>query len=80
VRMRILGGAEAARAALAARSDVHDVHIDGLQAEFLHDGSEDTEAELLRELVNAGLRIVAFGSRAQSLEDVFMQVTEGLVQ
>lgn len=80
VRMRILGGAEVARAALTARADLHELKIDGDQAEFLHDGSEETEADLLRELVTAGLRIVAFGSRAQSLEDVFMQVTEGLVQ
>ena len=80
VRMRILGGAEVARSALAARADVHELKIDGDHAEFLHDGSEETEADLLRELVTAGLRIVAFGSRAQSLEDVFMQVTEGQVQ
>jgi hypothetical protein len=28
----------------------------------------------------AGFRVVAFGSHAKSLEDVFMQVTEGRVQ
>ena len=35
---------------------------------------------MLRDLVLAGFRVVAFGSHANSLEDVFMQVTEGLVQ
>jgi ABC-2 type transport system ATP-binding protein len=80
VRLSVLGGAESARAWLEGRGDVHDLRIDGDTAEFLHDGNQDSEAEMLRELVLAGFRVVAFGSRAGSLEDVFMQVTEGLVQ
>ncbi len=48
--------------------------------EYLHDGEATHEADMLRELVLAGFRVVAFGSRTKSLEDVFMQVTEGLVQ
>jgi hypothetical protein len=31
-------------------------------------------------MVDAGFRVAAFGSRRQSLEDVFLQVTEGLIQ
>jgi ABC-2 type transport system ATP-binding protein len=80
VRLRVLGGAGAVRGWLANRSDVHELSIDGETAEFLHDGDQESEAEMLRELVTAGFRVVAFGSRAKSLEDVFMQVTEGLVQ
>ena len=80
VRLRVLGGAEPVRAWLANRSDVHEVHVDGETADFLHDGDQEAEADMLRELVTAGVRVVAFGSRAKSLEDVFMQVTEGLVQ
>ena len=59
---------------------MHELQVDGELAEFLHDGDQETEAELLRALVSAGFRVVAFGSRVKSLEDVFMQVTEGLVQ
>lgn len=80
MQLRVLGGAESARAWLAQRGDVHDLQIDGELAEFLHDGDQETEADMLRALVSAGIRVVAFGSRAKSLEDVFMQVTEGLVQ
>jgi ABC-2 type transport system ATP-binding protein len=80
VHLRVLGGAEAVRGWLAGRSDVHDLHIDGETAEFMHDGDEESEATMLRDLVAAGVRVVAFGSRAKTLEDVFMQVTEGLVQ
>ncbi len=80
VHLRVLGGAEQVQAWLATRSDVHDPHVDGETARFLHDGDQEVEAEMLRQLVTAGVRVVAFGSRATSLEDVFMQVTEGLVQ
>jgi hypothetical protein len=31
-------------------------------------------------MIEAGFPVVAFGTRRKSLEDVFMQVTEGLVQ
>ncbi len=80
VHMRVLGGAEPVRAHLAHRDDIHELHIVGETAEFLHDGTQEAEAEMLRQLVTAGVQVVAFGSRARSLEDVFMQVTEGLVQ
>ncbi len=60
--------------------EISAIEISGDTARFLHDGSEADEAELLRQLVLAGFRLAAFGSRAKSLEDVFMQVTEGRVQ
>jgi ABC-2 type transport system ATP-binding protein len=80
VELRVLGGNEGVRAWLARRADVHDLHVAGDTIGFLHDGDQQSEVDMLRELVTAGFRVVAFGSRAQSLEDVFMQVTEGLVQ
>ena len=80
VRVRVLGGAAALGTWLAERGDVHEILVDGEMATFAHDGDEQSEADLLRDLVTAGFRIAAFGSRVKSLEDVFMQVTEGLVQ
>jgi ABC-2 type transport system ATP-binding protein len=80
VQLRILGGAENLPNWLGQRSGVQDVHIDGEIVGFVHDGDSHSEANLLRDLVLAGFRVVAFGSRDKSLEDVFMQVTEGLVQ
>ena len=47
---------------------------------FHHAGTQEAEAELLREMIEAGFRVTAFGSQQQTLEDVFMQVTRGLVQ
>jgi ABC-2 type transport system ATP-binding protein len=80
VRVRVLGGAALLADWLAKRGDVHDFEIDGEVATFAHDGDEQSEADLLRDLVAAGFRIAAFGSRVKSLEDVFMQVTAGKVQ
>ncbi len=80
VHLTVLSGAEALPEWLAARGAIHDVKVEGQSVEFLHDGDQHVEADILRDLVQAGFRVVAFGSRAKSLEDVFMQVTEGLVQ
>jgi hypothetical protein len=35
---------------------------------------------VLRDMIQAGFRVVQFGSRRESLEDVFLQVTMGKVQ
>ena len=65
---------------LEAREDVHQIDCNGDIVRFVHDGTIETDADLLREMVQAGFRIASFGSQAKTLEDVFMQVTEGLVQ
>jgi len=80
VELRLLEEQPALASWLAARSELREVRVEGASATFVHDGDEACEADLLREMVNAGLRVVAFGSQAKSLEDVFMQVTQGHVQ
>jgi ABC-2 type transport system ATP-binding protein len=79
VRVRVLGGAASLAGWLAARGDVADLSTDGELATFSHTGDEQSEAELLKEMIQAGFRVAAFGGQQRSLEDVFMQVTEGLV-
>ena len=80
VQMRVLGGADGLGSWLTARGDVQELKIEGDILTFAHEGDENSEAELLREMIAAGFRVAAFGSRQRSLEDVFMQVTAGLVQ
>ena len=80
VDVEVLGDAGSIAAWLSARADIHELHIDGKRARFLHDGDPTAEVQLLREMVLAGIQVVAFGSRTISLEQVFMQVTEGRVQ
>jgi ABC-2 type transport system ATP-binding protein len=80
VRVRVLGGAESLAAWLGQRDDVRELQHDGDHVSFAHDGQEQAHADLLREMVLAGFRVAAFGSQTKSLEEVFMQVTEGHVQ
>ena len=80
IEVRLLGSATALESWLAGRPDVSGPQVNGDSARFLHAGSPEAEADLLQAMIEAGFRVVAFGSRQQTLEDVFMQVTEGLVQ
>jgi ABC-2 type transport system ATP-binding protein len=80
VRVRVLGGAGSLANWLAERTDVHELQHDGELASFAHHGEAQAHADLLREMVLAGFPVAAFGSQTKSLEEVFMQVTEGLVQ
>jgi ABC-2 type transport system ATP-binding protein len=80
VQIRVLGGASAVAGWLDGRPDVLELRVDGELAMFLFEGDAEAQADLLRELVRADLRVAAFGTRERSLEDVFLQVTKGHVQ
>ncbi|MCA9100796.1 MAG: ABC transporter ATP-binding protein [Pirellulales bacterium] len=80
VHVEVLEGADGLANWLAQRNDVDKVRLNGARVVFEHDGDRDSEARLLQEMVTAGFRVVAFGSRALSLEDVFLHVTQGRIQ
>jgi ABC-2 type transport system ATP-binding protein len=80
VHVELLEGAETLANWLTARDDVRDVRLDGLRVIFEHDGDRESEAALLKAIVTDNFSVVSFGSRMLSLEDVFMHVTEGLIQ
>ncbi len=80
VEVRLLDGVATLCNWLAERPSVTQVRRDGPVVRFLHAGRLPDEADLLKAIVDAGFRVLAFGSRRRSLEDVFMQVTKGLVQ
>ena len=80
VEVRLLDGVATLADWLARRADVSQIRGDGQLVHFLHAGDPQAEADLLKAMIQDGFRVVAFGSRRRSLEDVFMQVTEGLVQ
>jgi len=80
IRLRILEGAAPAANWLAARGDTAELQINGDTASFAFTGDEPEEANLLRDLIAAGFRVVQFGAQKKSLEEVFIQVTKGRVQ
>ena len=80
VRVRVLEGAEGLQSWLTMRDDISELRMEGDLAVFNHAGDRESEAALLRLIVEAGFPIVEFGARHKSLEDVFLHVTEGRVQ
>jgi ABC-2 type transport system ATP-binding protein len=80
VHVRVLDCAERLKTWLAARDDVSELRTDGTLAVFSHSGDRESEARLLREMIESGLPVIEFGAKHKSLEDVFLHVTEGRVQ
>jgi len=80
IEVCMVGSAAALGDWLSRQPQVSQLLVNGDSARFIHTGPPEAEAELLRSMIEAGFRVVAFGSQQQTLEDVFMQVTEGLVQ
>ena len=80
VAVRLTGSAALLAGWLARRPGVSEVRADGGTVRFCHVGDQPAEAGLLRSIIEAGFPVVSFGTQQRTLEDVFMQVTEGLVQ
>lgn len=78
--LRVVGGAQAVADLLANRDTIGKCLVDGelLRAEFR--GQIDDQVTLLKELIEQGFAIAEFNARGKSLEDVFLHVTEGVVQ
>ena len=80
VEVRFVGDIQHAHQWMGGRDDLHNVRLDGRKATFDHAGDEHDQAILLREMVASGLEVVEFRCRTKSLEDIFLEVTEGRVQ
>ncbi|WP_442481527.1 ATP-binding cassette domain-containing protein [Aeoliella sp. SH292] len=80
VDVRFVGDVARAHRWLEAREDLHEVRIQDRVATLSHAGDEAAQAILLREMIEAGLEVVEFRCRTKSLEDIFLEVTEGRVQ
>jgi ABC-2 type transport system ATP-binding protein len=80
VEVRVLEGVDGLPAWLDNRPSISEITVDGSTVRFVLTGDEAAEAEILKEMINGGFRVIAFGARRRTLEDVFMHVTQGLVQ
>jgi ABC-2 type transport system ATP-binding protein len=80
VRLRVLEGAERLVGYLSARDDVSNIGQRDGQVMLTHDGGQQEQAALLKQIIEADFAVVEFASKTKSLEDVFMHVTEGRVQ
>ena len=80
MQVRLLDNAASLSNWLTDRDGIGQIQTDGNTAMFTHAADAETEAALLRAMIESGFRVVAFGSQTKTLEEVFMQVTEGHVQ
>ncbi|RCS54314.1 ABC transporter ATP-binding protein [Bremerella cremea] len=80
VRVRILENTNGLADWLTSKEVYDEIVVDGELLHFSHVGERAEEADLLKEMIEAGFRIAEFGARHSSLEDVFLNVTKGRVQ
>jgi ABC-2 type transport system ATP-binding protein len=80
VRIRVLDQPEQLVDWLTSRNGFSEIQVTGNTVAFLHSGTLEDEAALLKDVILAGFRVVSFGTQKKTLEEVFMQVTEGQVQ
>jgi ABC-2 type transport system ATP-binding protein len=80
VEVKLLGDAASLATWLSERETMENLTVDGQSLRFSHRGRPEDNAALLREMIEAGFDVLAFGAKQQSLEDVFLRVTQGLVQ
>ena len=78
--IRILQDAAQAADQIAARLSVETPIVDGELVRFEFDEDMNGQAELIAWLVSQGYAVAEVASHKKSLEDVFLHVTEGLVQ
>jgi ABC-2 type transport system ATP-binding protein len=82
VRVRLLGDRSAAQEILFGLPGVANLRLsDEVQDELLFDfrGEDPDLSQLLTTLVQGDLGVISFSEEISDLEDVFMQVTQGIV-
>ncbi len=80
LEIRVLGDAERVERYLREQAGVSEVQVTDRDLTLHYPADERAQAELLERMVAARLPVVAFRSRQENLEDVFMAVTKGKVQ
>jgi len=80
IAVELLSANDEAMRLLRSNPAVTDLRQAGLDLSFSLTGDRNDQAELLKNLMNSGISILQFRSTDQSLEDVFLRVTEGRVQ
>ncbi|GIW93866.1 MAG: ABC transporter ATP-binding protein [Pirellulaceae bacterium] len=79
VEVRFLENAELGCSILRSSPHLRDIVIEDGRVRVELDGGDEVVADLLEQLVRAGVRVRSFSQKEPTLEDVFMLVTKGLV-
>ena len=77
VRLRWVGdSAESVRRILAERLELSNISLDGNGGSFHFVGSDDLLAQVLATLVSANVRVTSFGEIKQTVEDLYMKLSQ----
>jgi len=78
--VRVAGNLDPAMAILARLDAVKDPISNGAKIQFSIDGADKEQIQILQALSDARIEVLEYTSHDESLEDVFLRVTEGRVQ
>ena len=78
--IRVTGTTDDALRVLQSLEEVDVLSSEGQSIHFTIRGGDEHQMDVLRRLIGAGIELLEFSSRNDSLEDVFLQITEGRVQ
>ncbi|MCA9216734.1 MAG: ABC transporter ATP-binding protein, partial [Planctomycetales bacterium] len=80
VAVRVISDLDKVVEWLNEKTEISDVRAGDAIVRFRHNGDRLDEARILRHMIEKGFDVCSFGSEERSLEDVFMNVTKGIVQ
>ena len=72
----IVGGSEGAVNFLSDCEGVHDVRVDGAMVTFGFKGNDGAQADLLGEMIAAGVRVKSLDEKSSSFEDILVDIAE----
>ena len=78
IRIKVLGDREPALKVLKNNYLVQSISIKGNEITVLFNGNDEKVADLLGDLVTAGVKLVSFSRQAGNLESLFMDITQKL--
>jgi ABC-2 type transport system ATP-binding protein len=64
------------RALLEGRDGIQDMRFNGDESKFQFAGDDNALAEILRSLVAAGVRVISFAETRQTVEDLYMKISQ----
>ncbi|MEM9586992.1 MAG: ABC transporter ATP-binding protein [Planctomycetota bacterium] len=80
IRLRFLGDAAVVGGLLGEFPFVDEVRQTDQQFDFAINGGDQEQSMTIRRLIEAGVEVLEYSPQDESLEDVFLKVTKGLVQ
>ena len=80
VIVKVVGQTDMAIKILRTIDTVQSPLANGTSIRFSIDGDDEDQIQILRKLTDARVQVLEYTSRSESLEDVFLKVTQGRVQ